>query len=107
ARRLVIGQTDSTITISPRDSVEYTLYFDGRDVAAPEALGGSRTRISGHWHKNQFQVSRDLMSGSTLTESYELKKNGQRLVIHIRVTRGDEQQAMPEFQRVYDRYGGE
>ena len=104
AQRLVITQTDSTLTISPRDSVSYTLYFDGRDVPAPDVLGGSRVRISGRWHKSRFEVSRELESGATLTEGYDLKKHGERLVVHIRVTRGEDQPVMPEFQRVYDRY---
>ena len=110
--RLVIAQTDSTITISPRnprDSTEYTLYFDGRDIAAPEAMGGSRTRMSGRWHKSRFEVSRELPSGATLTEGYELARHGQRLVIHVRISRGQDEQAMPmpmpEFRRVYVRYG--
>ena len=105
ARRLVITQTDSTLTISPRDSVSYTLYFDGRDVPAPDALGGTRVRISGRWHKNRFEVSRELESGAMLTEGYEVKKHGERLVIHIRVSRGENEPTMPDFQRVYDRYG--
>jgi hypothetical protein len=110
AGRLVIAQTDSTITISPRnprDSLEYTLYFDGRDIAAPDALGGSRARISGRWHRRQFEVSRELPNGATVTEGYELARHGQRLVIHIRFARGRDEQAMamPEFRRVYERYG--
>ncbi len=110
--RLVITQTDSTMTIgprTPRDSVAYTLFYDGRDVSAP-ALGGSQLTMRGRWNKQQFEVSRQLPNGGTLTESYQLTKHGQRLVIHVKVTRpsrdGSEQSsAMPEFKRVYDRYG--
>ncbi|MGA2384837.1 MAG: hypothetical protein ABSG61_15565, partial [Gemmatimonadales bacterium] len=86
--RLVITQTDSTMTIgprTPRDSVTYTLYFDGRDVAAP-ALGGSQMTMRGRWNKNRFEVSRQLPSGGTLTEGYEITKHGQRLVIHVKVS---------------------
>ncbi len=104
ARRLVISQTDSTVTISPRDSVQYTLYFDGRNVVAPELLGGTRVGLSGHWHKRQFEVDRELPSGATVTESYQVTRHGQRLVIHVRVSRGSDEQVMPEFQIVYDRY---
>lgn len=74
-------------------------------MPAPDVLGGSRVRISGRWHKSRFEVSRELESGATLTEGYDLKKHGERLVVHIRVTRGEDQPVMPEFQRVYDRYG--
>ncbi len=104
ARRLVITQSDSSLTISPRDSVEYTLFFDGRDVVAPELLGGTRVRLSGHWHKKQFEVVRELPSGADVTESYEVAKHGQRLVIHVRLSRQADEQVMPEFQLVYDRY---
>lgn len=104
ARRLVISQTDSTVTISPHDSVQYTLYFDGRNVVAPELLGGTRVGLSGHWHKKQFEVDRELPSGATVTESYQVTRHGQRLVIHVRVSRGSDEQVMPEFQIVYDLY---
>lgn len=106
--RLVIAQSDSSITISPRnprDSSEYTLYFDGRDVGAPETLGGSRARISGRWHKSRFEVRRELPNGGTLIEGYEVTKHGQRLVIHVQISRVQDEQVVPEFRRVYDRYG--
>jgi hypothetical protein len=115
--RLVITQTDSTMTIgprTPRDSVAYTLYFDGRDVAAVVVPGGSQSHVSGRWHKHRFEVTRVLPNGGTLTEGYEITKHGQRLVIHVKVSRGpDERQeeqpmampAMRELRRVYDRYG--
>ena len=115
--RLVIAQTDSSITISPRtprDSLTYTLYFDGRDVAALVAPGGSPSHVSGRWHKNRFEVTRVLPDGGTLTEGYEVTRHGQRLVIHVRVSRGPDDRheeqplampAMPEFRRVYDRFG--
>ena len=105
--RLVITQDDSSVTIgprTPRDSVAYTLYFDGRDVSAA-ALGGSQVSMRGRWHKNRFEVSRELPNGGTLTEGYEVTKHGQRLVIHVKVARAQNEQAMPEFRRVYDRYG--
>ena len=104
ARRLVITQSDSSVTISPSDSVLYTLYFDGRNVVAPELLGGTRVGLSGHWHKKQFEVDRELQSGATVTESYQVTRHGQRLVIHVRISRGSDEQVMPEFQIVYDRY---
>ncbi len=104
ARRLIITQSDSTLTVSPRDSVSYTLFFDGRDVVAPDLLGGTRVRLSGHWHKKQFEVARELPDGATITESYEVAKHGQRLVIHVRVSRAADEQVLPEFQLVYDRY---
>jgi len=109
--RLVITQDDSSMTISPRtprDSVTYTLFFDGRDVSAT-AIGGSTQTLRGRWNKSQFVVSRDLPNGGTLTESYEITRHGQRLVVHIKLARGrnasDEERVMPEMRRVYDKYG--
>ncbi len=104
ARRLVITQTDSSVTISPADSVQYTLYFDGRNVVAPDLLGGTRVGLSGHWHKKQFEVDRELQTGATITESYQVTRRGQRIVIHVRISRGSDEQVLPEFQIVYDRY---
>ena len=104
ARRLVIAQTDSSLTISPRDSVQYTLYFDGRNVAAPDLLGGTAVGLSGHWHKKQFDVIRQMPSGATITESYQVTHHGERLVIHVEISRGSDRQVMPEFDIVYDRY---
>ena len=103
--RLVITQTDSSLTIGLRDSVAYTLFFDGRDVGAPDLLGGPSVRLSGRWHKSRFEVSRQLSNGATLTEAYQVTRHGQRLVIHILIARGSDEPAMPELQRVYDRYG--
>ncbi len=54
-------------------------------------------------------MSRDLPNGGTLTETYEITKHGQRLVIHVKIDRGrnasDQERVMPEMRRVYDRYG--
>jgi hypothetical protein len=104
AGRLVIQQTDSTVTISPRDAIAYTLFFDGRDVTMTDEAGRSLS-LNGRWHGKQFEVRRELRNGAELTESYEVKKNGQRLVVHVRIRRPDNDTPIPEFQRVYDRYG--
>lgn len=101
--RLVIGQSDSSLTISPRDGVAYTLFFDGRDVTVPNP-SGRQLELSGRWHRKRFEVRRTLPNGMTLTEAYEIKKNGQRLVIHLQLQREQNEPSMPEFQRVYDRY---
>jgi hypothetical protein len=104
AGRLVIAQSDSSLSISPRDAVTYTLFFDGRDVTLADPAGRSLS-LNGRWHGKQFEVRRALRSGAELTESYEVKKHGQRLVVHVRIRRPDNDTAMPEFQRVYDKYG--
>jgi hypothetical protein len=102
--RLVILQTDSSLTISPREDITYTLFFDGRDVTVTDSVGRSWS-VNGRWHSKRFEVRRRLRSGANMTESYEIKKNGARLVVHIKLQREDSDTAMPEFQRVYDRYG--
>ncbi|MGA2382728.1 MAG: hypothetical protein ABSG61_04760 [Gemmatimonadales bacterium] len=102
--RLVIQQTDSTLAISPRDQTLYTLFFDGRDVTVSDSSGHSWS-VNGRWHGKQFEIRRTLRNGMTMTESYELKKKGQRLVIHVKLQRPSSDTQMPEFQRVYDKYG--
>jgi hypothetical protein len=102
--RLVITQTDSSLSISPRDGVAYTLYYDGRDVTVSDATG-DHWQLSGRWHRKRFEVRRTLSDGMVLTEAYEIKKNGQRLVVHLQLQRSSDEPSMPEFQRVYDRYG--
>lgn len=102
-QRLVITQTDSTITISPRDSVAYTLFFDGRYVPAPALLGGTRIGLSGRWRGKRFEVERRLNDGTTVTQGYELTRHGRRLVIHVRLSRTGSNMPLPEFLQVYDR----
>ena len=102
--RLVIQQTDSTVTISPRDRTAYTLFFDGRDVTVSDSSGRSWS-VNGRWHGKRFEVRRVLRGGANVTESYEVKKNGQRLVIHVKLEREGSDTQMPEFERAYDRYG--
>jgi hypothetical protein len=103
--RLVITQSDSSLTISPREGSSYTLYFDGRDVMVADSMRGYGTEMSGRWHRKRFEVRRTLPNGMQMIEAYDVTRNGQRLVVHIQVERGQDEQAMPEFQRVYDRYG--
>ena len=101
--RLVIQQTDSSLTISPRDGVAQTLFFDGRDMTLTDETGRSFT-LNGRWHGKQFEVRRQLRNGAQMIERYELKKDGKRLVVHLKIQREDSETAMPEFQRVYDKY---
>jgi len=102
--RLVIQQNDSSLTVSPRDATVYTLFFDGRDVTVSDS-GGRTWSVNGRWHGKQFEVRRALRNGATMTERYELKKKGQRLVIHVKVQRDQGETQVPEFDRVYDKYG--
>ena len=102
--RLVILQTDSTLTITPRDRTAYTLFYDGRDVTVADSSGRSWS-VNGRWHGKRFEVRRALRGGSNVTESYEVKKNGQRLVVHVRIERENSDTVLPEFERVYDKYG--
>jgi len=104
AGRLVIAQSDSSLSISPRDALTYTLFFDGRDVTLTDSAGRSQS-LNGRWHGKQFEVRRTLRNGAELTESYELKSKGRRLVIHVKIKRPTNDTALPEFQRVYDKYG--
>ncbi len=82
----------------------YTLYFDGRDAPAPAQLGGAAAELSGHWRKKDFEVVRTLRNGETISERYQIEKQGQRLVIHVKVQGDRGQDIVPEYKMVYDRY---
>jgi hypothetical protein len=103
ARRLVIEQTDSTITIGQPRGAALTLHFDGRDVVVRDSSGEART-ASGRWNHARFEVRRRLGNDRTLTEAYVLSSNGRRLVVLTQVSGGEEgPTTRPEIRRVYDR----
>ncbi len=101
----MITQTDSSLTISPRERTSYTLFFDGRDVVMSDSVTRRAVTLNGRWHGKQFEVRRTLPSRMQLLESYEIKRNGRRLVIHIKPQREGSNPMMGGVPPVYDRYG--
>jgi len=103
AQRLVIEQTDSTITIGRPDGAPLTLYFDGRDVVVRDTSGEAEA-VSGWWNHARFEVHRPLGPGRTLTQAYVLSSDGRRLVVLVQVSGGEQgPTTRPESRRVYDR----
>lgn len=103
AQRLVIEQTDSTITIGRADGAPLTLWFDGRDVVVRDTSGEAQA-VSGSWNRARFEVRRPLGPGRTLTQAYVLSSDGRRLVVLVQVSGGEQgPTTRPESRRVYDR----
>jgi hypothetical protein len=103
-RRLVLAQTDSTLTIRRPGGATTTLYFDGRTVYVPDAMGDAQTEVNGRWHRKRFEVRRDLADGRAVTETYELSKDGTTLTVRsrMRVSEGSSSSST-EIRRVYRR----
>jgi len=80
-RRLVLTQSDSSLAIARQGAAPLTLYFDGRTVYAPDPRGEGRVETNGRWHAKRFEVRRRLEEGRTVTESYELSKDGNTLTV--------------------------
>lgn len=104
-RRLVIIQTDSTISLAANESQPLVLRFDGRAVTVPGPREGTAMTVTAHWSKGRIQVRRSLADRITTTESYEKSKDGTRLTIHERTSVGPDDTNPPETKRVYDLIG--
>jgi hypothetical protein len=104
ARRLVLAQTDSTLTIRRPGGATTTLYFDGRTVYVPDARGDAQTEANGRWHRTRFEVRRDLADGRAVTETYELSKDGTTLTVRSRMRASEgSSSSSTEIRRVYRR----
>ena len=103
--RLVISQTDSSVTFTRPNGVAFNLFFDGREVTVPGRTDDESMQVSGRWHRKRFEVRREISSQRTVTESFELSSDGTKLTVRTRFSgQGNgEQRAMPELRRVYDR----
>jgi len=106
-RRLVLAQTDSSLTITRPGGASATLYFDGRTVYVPDPRGEGQTEVNGLWHNKRFEVRRSLANGRSVMETYELSKDGTKLTVRSRMGGGEREQAGPEIRRVYDRVADE
>jgi hypothetical protein len=106
-RRLVLAQTDSSLTIMRQGGASLTLFFDGRTVYLPDPRGEEEVQVSARWHAGRLQVRREATYQRVtrvVTESYELSKDGTRLTVRTRMSGdGQSQNRSPEIRRVYDR----
>jgi hypothetical protein len=107
APRLIIRQTDSSVTFARPNGAAFTLYFDGRDVTVPGRTEDEAFQANGRWHGKRFEVRREISTQRSVMESFELASDGRKLTVRTRFTGQDEEQrAMPELRRVYDRTEG-
>ena len=104
ALRLVVTQTDSSVTFARTNGAVFTLYFDGRDVIVPGRTDDETIQVSGRWHRKRFEVRREISTQRTVTESFELSSDGTKLTVRTQIT-GEEgvPRGMPGVRRVYDR----
>lgn len=103
AMRLVIVQTDSTITIARPRQRPITLFSDGRDVWVPGIGGEDDAPMNARWRRGRLEVRRGVSERRTILETYELSRNGRRLTIRVQMPGGGTEMAPGEMQRVYDR----
>lgn len=103
ALRLVITQTDSTITIVRPRQRPLTLFFDGRDVWVPGIGADDEVPMNARWHRGRLAVRRGVSDRRSILETYELSRNGRRLTIRVQMPGGGTEMAPGEIRRVYDR----
>ncbi len=101
-RALVVQQTDSSLSIARPGGAPLTLYFDGRTVYAPDPRGDGSVETNGRWHAQRFEVRRRMESGRSMTESYELSKDGTTLTVRATMGGGEGGSSF-EARRVYRR----
>lgn len=93
-----IEEADSLLIFSDAQGRQRAIFQDGREFIQPiEGLGN--LTVTAEWNGGKLVVRRQLESGATIRETYELKLDGRQLNIKIRIFARRE----IEFVRVYDR----
>ena len=104
ARRLVIEQTDSTLSLARPGARPLVLWFDGREVYERGRLDDDVTPVRGVWRRGRFEVRRQVSDMRVLVEAYELLSEGRRLVVRVRTEGGPRDEESPrEMRRIYNR----
>jgi len=103
APRLVIAQTDSSITISRPNARALTLFFDGRAVWVTGRMPDEQVEMNARWRGKRLEVRRVVSDRRSIVESYELSSNGTKLYVRVRMPALEGETRMPELRRVYDR----
>ncbi len=102
--RLVLAQTDSSLSVDPRFGPAYLLFFDGRDVLVSDSASGRTYHMSAHWDKSRLVVTRELGGGRVVRERYQLADHGNRMYVYVQMVGGSsDEPTRPEIRRVYDR----
>ena len=100
-RELTITQMGDQISFRFADDSERTLYTDGRY----EDENGYPLLATAAWQKRKLRVEREGQRG-TMVETYELKAQGGRLFVTVKMEGGAGGRSM-SFKRVYDRAGAD
>lgn len=103
APRLVIAQTDSSITITRPNARALTLFFDGRAVWVTGRMPDEQVEMNARWRGKRLEVRRVISDLRSIVESYELSSNGRKLYVRVRMPALEGEARMPELRRVYDR----
>jgi len=103
APRLVIVQTDSSITITRPNARALTLFFDGRAVWVAGRMPDEQVEMNARWRGKRLEVRRVVSDRRSIVESYELASNGRKLHVRVRMPALEGETRMPELRRVYDR----
>jgi hypothetical protein len=103
APRLVIVQTDSSITITRPNARALTLFFDGRAVWTTGRMPDEQVEMNARWRGKRLEVRRVVSDRRSIVESYELSSNGRKLCVRVRMPAVEDETRMPELRRVYDR----
>jgi hypothetical protein len=103
APRLVIVQTDSSITITRANARALTLFFDGRAVWVTGRMPDEQVEMNARWRGQRLEVRRVISDRRSSVESYELSPNGRKLYVRVRMPAVEGETRMPELRRVYDR----
>jgi hypothetical protein len=103
APRLVIAQTDSSITITRPNARALTLFFDGRAVWVTGRMPDEQVEMNARWRGKRLELRRVVSDRRSIVESYELSSNGRKLYVRVRMPALEGEPRMPELRRVYDR----
>ena len=96
---LTVGETDSTLSITPDTGAAQVLYGDGRKVKQ-SVEGGGDVETKAHWQGNDFVVERKVSGGGKVTEDYLKSQDGKQLFVIVSLDSGRGRTV--EFRRVYD-----
>jgi hypothetical protein len=96
---LTIGESDSTLTVTPDTGAALILYGDGRKVKQA-VEGGDDVETKARWQGNDFVVERKVSGGGKVTEDYLKSQDGKQLFVIVSVDPGRGRSF--EFRRVYD-----
>ena len=78
--RLVVAQTDSTVTFGG-DTASLALYGDGRTTVLPPVDSAAEVRVTARWLGNAFLVVRQVAGGGRVTQDYLRSPDGLQVAV--------------------------